>query len=447
MKLLLATYNFPPENYGGTEVYVRALAGELIRRGHQVQVLAGSNRPAAGEQRFEMREDIVDGLAVHRLLLAGARFSKAELYATRAADLDAFWPGWLAALRPDVLHLHGHSLAISNSLLAAARDLGIPILATVHHLALLCPRSDYITWRGDVCDGRIELAKCSQCVVATHSGSALAGQAVGALVPLLARLPAPAGGPRWRTALGIPVLLELRFAARREMIAAVRLWHVFSDWSQRALETNGVPAERIVLCRHPLPGPVARRERTPRGGPLRLGFFGRFQPAKGLGVLLDAVALAPRATLRVAVFGEAQTADEQVLARRLAGARAHDPRIEMRGQFDYAQLSDLLAELDAVIVPSLTLETGPLTVLEAFAAGLPVLGSDVSGINEWVRHGENGLLFRRGDAGQLGALLGDLAAHPERLRTLGSFPALQTVAEHAGWVETLYDRAVGSAGR
>jgi glycosyltransferase involved in cell wall biosynthesis len=49
------------------------------------------------------------------------------------------------------------------------------------------------------------------------------------------------------------------------------------------------------------------------------------------------------------------------------------------------------------MVPSTWLETGPLVVLEAFAAGVPVLGSDLGGIAEWVIDGVNGLLFKPAD--------------------------------------------------
>ena len=54
--------------------------------------------------------------------------------------------------------------------------------------------------------------------------------------------------------------------------------------------------------------------------------------------------------------------------------------------------------MDMCVIPSLWPETGPLTVYDAWNAGIPVIGTDMAGIAERVTHGENGLLFSRSDS-------------------------------------------------
>jgi glycosyltransferase involved in cell wall biosynthesis len=59
----------------------------------------------------------------------------------------------------------------------------------------------------------------------------------------------------------------------------------------------------------------------------------------------------------------------------------------------HEQVDTFLTGIDALVVPSQLLETGPIVVLEAFAAGTPVIGSDLGGIKELIRHDSDGLLI------------------------------------------------------
>ncbi len=58
---------------------------------------------------------------------------------------------------------------------------------------------------------------------------------------------------------------------------------------------------------------------------------------------------------------------------------------------------DTLASYDATVVPSQWLETGPLIVLESFAAGTPVIGSNLGGVAELVSHDRDGWLVPHAD--------------------------------------------------
>ena len=62
---------------------------------------------------------------------------------------------------------------------------------------------------------------------------------------------------------------------------------------------------------------------------------------------------------------------------------------------------ETIGKYDALLVPSVCLETGPLVVLEAFAAGVPVIGSRLGGIAEMVQDGMDGLLFEAGNSKDL----------------------------------------------
>jgi glycosyltransferase involved in cell wall biosynthesis len=451
MKLLLATYNLPPERYGGTEVYLESLVAEL-RRNYSVELLAGSpGEPPelAPGQRFHLAPGSCWDVPAWRLTLDGARYTMPELYTTRCSDLRAYWVEWLSQRAPDLLHIHGYSLTVSLSLMEAAAELRIPIVSTLHNVPLLCPRGDFVTWRGEICDGRAELLKCMHCTAATRS-NALGGVIMAAATPLLSLLPVPAS-TAWsplRSAWHYPGLLRMHLDSKREMLQIARRWHVFSEWSRQALILNGAPPERIVLLRHPLPASRmshdSRISHVSRSGPLRLGFFGRFNRFKGLSTLLDAVRRVPDAALQLELYGKAQDSNEARVEAQVRAAAASDSRILWHGQIAQSEQPAALARLDALVVPSVWIETGPLTVLEAFAAGVPVLGSDLSGINEWVREGENGWLFPPGDSVALAAKIAQLCANPSLLEQARRFPAIDSTAVHAARVMEIYESVLAA---
>jgi glycosyltransferase involved in cell wall biosynthesis len=462
MKLLLATYNLPPDTYGGTEVYLESLTGELVRRGHSVELLASSTQQHRGPGRFNLQADTCWGLPAWRMSVDGSRFSMPEMYTTRCADLRAHWADWLPRHRPELLHVHGNTLAISVSLMQAATDLGIPIVFSLNNAPLLCPRGDFLTWRGLACDGRAELLKCMSCVTATRCGAgetgaspasrflgAAAGAMMAAVTPLLSQWPVPEtrDWSKLSSALHYPGLQRMRFDAQEEMLAIPTRWHAFSRFSRQSLMLNGVPPERIHLLRYPLPDSSQGSDLLPRvkgNGKLRLGFFGRFHKVKGIPVLLDAVRRLPDAPLQLEIYGQAQGSGEAAIEQQVRQAAATDSRVIWRGRIPHSEQPETLARLDALVVPSLWVETGPLTVLEAFAARVPVLGSDLSGINEWVEEGRNGWLFPPGNDTVLAEKIARLCANPSLLETARDFPPLDSTSTHATGVLEIYESALSA---
>src|SRR5262249_5665529 len=90
----------------------------------------------------------------------------------------------------------------------------------------------------------------------------------------------------------------------------------------------------------------------------------------------------------------------------LKSLAAQDARITFSAPVPHDQVVALLKQYHLLAVPSRWLETGPLVVLESFAAGTPVMGSNLGGIAELVRHQVNGLVLDSDD----------ISAWPEALR-------------------------------
>ncbi|HUU57615.1 MAG TPA: glycosyltransferase family 4 protein, partial [bacterium] len=143
-------------------------------------------------------------------------------------------------------------------------------------------------------------------------------------------------------------------------------------------------------------------------------YAGRLAPQKGVDVLIQAVGFAgPRVRLRVAGEGP----DEEPL-RRVAADYAGG-KVEFLGRLDARRLAEEMASARAVVVPSRWPENTPAVILEAFAAGAPVVAARVGGVPEMVDDGVEGLLFEAGDVRGLADILERLAGDGRAARKFG----------------------------
>jgi glycosyltransferase involved in cell wall biosynthesis len=162
---------------------------------------------------------------------------------------------------------------------------------------------------------------------------------------------------------------------------------------------------------------VAPEPMTGLDEPADLLFVGRLRIRKGVEVLLEAIAALARGgatpTLRIAGDGEHRAA----LERRAAELGLHPPRVRFLGRASAGQVRWLLSRARTLVVPSIY-EGMPLAILEAMAAGLPVIASRVSGIPEVVGDGECGWLVPAEDpealASAIAHALGDEAERARR---------------------------------
>ena len=215
-------------------------------------------------------------------------------------------------------------------------------------------------------------------------------------VPFLYHVHSPAGRDSTRRVLNrINAMVE--WAAVRD---ADRLIAVSPSLRQYMI-ASGVPAERVSCVPNGVPVSVTRRDRQAPEGTWMLGTVALFRPRKGVEVLLEALAVlrSRGVNVRLRAVGGFETAAYEwsvhSLAERLGLADAIDWIGFTRG------VNRELAKMDLFVLPSLFGEGMPMVVLEAMAAGVPVVASRVEGVPDAVAHRQTGLLVEPNSVSQL----------------------------------------------
>lgn len=387
MKVLHVTYSFAPDPMGGTEVYVRDLCRRLQSFGAIGVIAAPANRSDVYE---------IDGLRVHRF--EPRQDDLEALYGGDRGAADAF-DAVLDAERPDLVHQHALTPACSGELIARSRRRGVPVVFTYHTPAVSCQRGTLIRWGSEICDGELDVRRCAACTLngfgLNRTVSRMLASTPDAIGDAIAQAGLAGGG--W-TALRMPGLMRRRHEEIRQVFALVDRIVVLSEWVDRLLRTNGVPAEKLVRSPHGIEPAVTGDRAAWDARYIRLAHLGRLDVNKGTRLVITALRMLPDAPITLDVFGVTQSDADQRERDRLREAAGGDGRIRFLPPIDHADVTSRLAAFDAVVVPSQLLETGPLVVLESFTAGVPVIGSALGGIAEKIADGVNGLLVSPHDS-------------------------------------------------
>ena len=385
MKVLHVPYTFHPDASGGTERYVDGLCRGLARRGIHSIVAA----PAADDRSYEW-----NGIPVYRFAIDETPASLSRVYSADVVASRSF-ARVLERERPDVVHQHALTSACSHDLARQAKDRRIPVVFTYHTPTVTCLRGTLLYNGAEQCDGRMDADRCTPCTLQGLGVNQLVARAVDgvpeAFSQLVGRLNLEGG--IW-TALRMRELAVMRLSVARSVLQEADVVVSLTRWVSELLRVNGVPADRIVESPHGVVGernPVVRGAHT-RSGPVRVAHLGRVDPVKGTGLLIEALRLARNADVSLDIFGIVQSDGARHLLDSLRLLAGDDSRIQFHAALSPEAVIPTLADYDFVAVPSQWLETGPLVVLEAFAAGVPVIGSALGGIADKIRDGVDGIL-------------------------------------------------------
>ncbi len=448
MKVLFVTNGFPPRGRWGTEFYTWQLVGGLVERGIEVTILHpvrdGSKPRYALEHVHANLPSIPGGsreVPVYLLHNAGDP-TKAFRTSYIDSEVDMIFDEVLAAESPDIVHFTYLLWGLSVNLPVVAKRRGIPTVVTLTDYGLLCHRGQMFSSELKACQGPHSPAVCAKCI---RTPSKYDGSPLGVFIRRLAvQTIAALGG------LGKVVTekdLALRESEVRSCLETVDRFLAPTKVFERIFGEWGIPKEKLshlIYSFDDRPYAIARPApiRAHPASPIRFGFMGQFTPHKGVETLLEAVRLM-QARLPESVepwcvhlFGRAAGGRNRRFGPLVLSGDL-GPRIVIEEPFEPEDAPRILASLDAVVVPSEWDENAPLTILQARASGVPVIGSDMEGVAEVVQAPEFGLTFPTGDAAALADCMREVILG--RLGRLPDSKMPMTLRDHTDVVSGIYD--------
>lgn len=191
-----------------------------------------------------------------------------------------------------------------------------------------------------------------------------------------------------------------------------------SDSLRQHMESLGVPAHRLCVVANGVPKRAANSRELFSGTSVVLGSVALFRPRKGTEVLLHSIAKLRQAGLdvRLRAVGGFETQEYERSLRDLAKSLGVTEAVEWVGFV--RDVGAELEKLDLFVLPSLFGEGMPMVVLEAMAAGIPVIATRVEGVPQVIEHGRHGWLVEPGSSDSLADALETLMTSPELARTL-----------------------------
>ncbi|MGK9172870.1 glycosyltransferase [Yokenella regensburgei] len=403
MRILLTVHQFFPDYKAGTEVLTLSVARELIRRGHDVRIFTGypSTAVLTEDERFDEYE--YEGIHIYRfhhayvpmagqnsMIEVGYKNQLAVRYLRKICD----------DFKVELVH-HFHLNRLGIGLINWLADNAIPQFYTPTDFWMVCPTAQLRLPDGTSCQGPDALS--GNCVkhFAYDAVHGIAAKVIS-LTPdrvfgEIARI------TRGAKVLQYPMSNEVRAVTSRlaSTVGALnRLQGIVApnqfmyDLFQRyGVETHRLHESAFGIECEPVSTLVPVKETQP-GSPLRLGFIGTLAPHKGCHVLIKALNHLEPGVATLKIYGNGDEFPEYL--EELDALTKGNEAITFCGTFPNNRMTDILQELDILIIPSVWFENTPLVIYSAQQAKCPVIGSDMPGISAVITHGVNGLLFEAG---------------------------------------------------
>lgn len=374
VKLLFANNYYYPR--GGCERVLLDEAEELQRRG--IATTAFSRRHANSlcakyEEYFPEAVEFNTVSGLGKVRAAGRIVYCRKTRRAFGQVLDAY--------QPDIVHGHNIYSGLTTSIIDAAKHRGVPFVLTLHDFKLICPA--YLMLRnGTICEdclgGRYYRAVLMRC----HKAS---------------------------LAASIVVTSEAYFNRVFQKYDHVRAFLCPSRFLLKKHAAGGVPQARLVH----LPNALDPHMYPPESNVGHYVLFaGRLSKEKGTLTLLAAVGRAGL-PLRIAGMGPLEAECQKFAASENLS------NVQFCGYCQNEKLAELYRNAAFIVVPSEWYENAPMSVLEAFAYGKPVLGSKLGGIPELVLDGVTGRLFEAGNVEDLTGKLLAMWNNRPKLRDMG----------------------------
>lgn len=262
-------------------------------------------------------------------------------------------------LNPDIAHIHLYKADLTPSILSSLKKYKIPVIISLHDLGFLCPHNLML-------DGNMNL--CSRCVNHTPLNCIIHKCNRNNLV--------------LSTISSFEYIYQTIYFPFNQYFDRIITLSKFSQKLHIDSNYFGIPIDHMYNF---FPNLSETKPNSNKGHYFL--FLGRLSGEKGITTLVDAWLKKDRKS-RLIIAGSGE------LMNNIQNRLDTNSNIELIGYKSGKELSDLIFNASFIIIPSECYENNPLSVIEAYSYGKPVIGSNIGGIPEIIDNGNTGYLFK-----------------------------------------------------
>lgn len=274
---------------------------------------------------------------------------------------------FLEEVKPDIAHVHLFMGGLTTSILKVLKDKNIPIIHSVHDYRLICPSYIFLDGQSKICE-RCKTGSYIHCVINKCSENNLIQSSILAM------------DSYYRKYVVKPDKFIDKYLFVSRFTYNKHLEFKYTDKSKSVIIHNFIPNLDQII-------PSYKRGRY-------FLYLGRLSREKGVITLINA---AEDANVYIKIVGGGPLMDNNKICSNV--------NIEFLGYKSGKELWEIIQEASFIIVPSEWYENNPLSIIEAYAYGKPVIGSNIGGIPEIIENEKTGFLFENGNKEQLKKLL------------------------------------------
>ncbi len=404
--LLLSVVNINGNynNIRGTENIIKIIYEEFSKKGNKVQILI----PKENEGLIKNEKDNLINY-----------YSRGKL-----SDISYFKKK-LREIKPDIVQFNGFTEEWGFSHLVACKELNIKTVLWHNVPSITCMQHQLLYMSKWPCDGKFLIKKCTAC----RLNRSIKNKFISNIFGNIGNFPI--------NFLNFKKLNRL-FSSRKfsyEFYNSIKLMTSYFDivlygaeWVQQVLLKNNFDKDKIVFVRPSLSNEFWKlysdaksynlKEKFFKNKNITFLFWGRLIDSKGTDVIRKAIKLLENYRYKIHIVGDMNSGDKTF--KKLYSENKNNEKIIFHGSLDQTSIFKLGSKCDIALLPSSWFETGPITVYEAFAMNLPVIGTKLGGIEEICSHEINSLLFELNNHKELAKLMLTVINEPKKIDFLRS---------------------------
>ena len=391
---------------GGSETYYFALKRLLEEQGHTViefSMKHDKNLPSPYESYFVENVDYHSHMSLSQKIKASANI----IYSREARDK---FRKLVIDTQPDIVHLHLFQHQISPSILDVCKEFNLPVVYTAHELKMICPNYKMMH-HGTICEdckgSRFYKCLANRCVMDSFAKSLVST--------------AEAYVHKWKKSYDV-------------------IDHIItpSEFYRQKFIEFGIAPERVTAIPNFLDREMPKVNQIAQKDYYL--YMGRLSEEKGILTMLRAFQDFPDQQLRIVGRGPLEDTVKQIIVDN------HMINVTLLGFKSGQELTDILGNSKALILPSEWYENGPYSAIEALQLGIPIIGADIGGIPELIDN--NGVLFKSGDSEDLKRAIIELGHATENeynemiFRSKNIFDEKYTAKPHFDQLGMVYEKTI-----